>query len=114
MTQQEWLMILAANVAAAVATFIYHFKFRFKEHTIAPTPLVIANRVVKAVLVSGCLTMLGVGCLSFVWMLRKEHGFWDAAFKSVLYSLAYGTPIAFFGVPGSLGVSLIALMIPRR
>lgn len=110
MTQQEWLMILAA----AVATFIYHVKFRFKEHTIAPTPLVIANRVVKAVLVSGCLTMLGVGCWSFVWMLRKEHSFWDAAFKSVLYSLAYGTPIALFGVPGSVAATLISVMIPRR
>ena len=114
MTQQEWLVVLVANVAAAVATFIYHLKLRVTERTIHPTPLLIANRFVKAVLVSGCLTMLGVGCWSFVWMLRKEHGFWDAAFKSVLYGLAYGTPIALFCVPGSVAASLIALTIHRR
>lgn len=114
MTQQEWLVILVANVAAAVATFIYHFKFPVTERTTHPTSLQVANLFVKAVLFSGCLTMLGVGLGNLVWMLRREHSLWDAAFKSVFYGLGYGTPIALFGVPGSVGASLIALMIHRR
>jgi len=114
MTQGELLLVLGANVVAMIASSFYAFRAFSAQRGIRPTGLRVANIFVKAVLVSGLTTMLGFGSWSLVWSLHSGHGLWESVSNAVLYGLGYGTPLALFGVPGSIVASLVAFAIYRR
>lgn len=114
MTQEQLLLILVANVVAVIASSVYSVRAFSAQRGIRSTGLRVANIFVIAVLVSGLTTMLGFGVWSLVWSIRSGQVLWKAVSNAILYGLAYGTPLALFGVPGSIVASLIAFAIYWR